>query len=110
MEMTERLQIGDLPSARDQGERAGDFSCVDVVLEMLADARQARRGETDVFRLGDHGVLLVFDIAGTASGPDAFMARRPPAAGSTAARRGSRVGRSRRSRPSRRPARETWKV
>src|SRR5215472_13627030 len=58
LEVAERLQIGDLPPPSDQGERPRDLSRVDVALEMLADSRQARRRETDVFRLGDHWLLL----------------------------------------------------
>jgi len=55
LQMSPRVEIGDLPAAGHQGEYAGELAGVDVALEVLADARQARRRETDLFGLDDHG-------------------------------------------------------
>jgi hypothetical protein len=58
LEMPLRLQVGHLPSPGHEGQGAGNLPRVDVALHVVADPGQARRRETDVFRLHGHTASL----------------------------------------------------
>ena len=56
--MPQRLEVGDLSPTGNQRERAGQLTGVDIASEMIADASQALRRQSDFFRFHDHVTLL----------------------------------------------------
>jgi hypothetical protein len=63
--MALRFEVGDLSLTRDQRERAGKLAGVDVALEMIVDASEARRRESNFLGLHEHVNLLRIPIAPT---------------------------------------------
>src|SRR5207245_2573442 len=53
-----RLEVRDLSPARDEREGAGELADVDVTLEVIGDASEPRRRQSDFFGLHEHFILL----------------------------------------------------
>src|SRR5262245_21622645 len=62
LEVALRLEVRDLAPARDEREGAGELAGVDVPLEVIADASEPRRRESDFFGLHQH-LILLFETA-----------------------------------------------
>src|SRR5262245_48964079 len=56
--MSLRLEVGDLSLAGNQRERAGQLTGVDVAAQMVADASEASRRQSDFFGFHEHVDLL----------------------------------------------------
>src|SRR6185369_5056780 len=57
-EMPQRLAVGDLSLTGHQRERAGQLARIDIAPEMIVDASETCRRQSDLFGLDDHVVLL----------------------------------------------------
>jgi hypothetical protein len=52
------LEVRDLSATGDERQGAGELARVDVGSKMIRDAAEARRGQSDFFRLHEHVDLL----------------------------------------------------
>src|SRR5712664_3256197 len=58
LEVALRLEVRDFSPARDEREGAGELAGVDVTLEVIGDASEPRRRQSDFFGLHEHFILL----------------------------------------------------
>src|SRR5437899_12934585 len=68
LEVALRLEVRDLSAARHEREGAGELASVDVTLEVIGDASEPRRRQSDFFGLHEHFMLLLQDLCSCAGG------------------------------------------
>src|SRR5262245_44546244 len=63
--MPNGLEVGDLSPTSHQRERAGQLPGVDIASEMIVDASEASRRQSDFFRFHEHVNVLTPDQSST---------------------------------------------